>query len=170
MEAYVLPRLVEALAGIQGRIASLRVAPHDLVKRGQTIATLVPGPGDDDRREVGVKAPVDGVVTSCWVARGDPVGRHSPIVSLSSADDVMIVALFAPESARALRRGDAATVILGSKARETCQARVLSVIDARDPGTFVSASDARWTRVVLSLPQAPVAALWAGTAAEVVIG
>jgi multidrug resistance efflux pump len=166
-EGYVLPHLMDVTAGTHGVVSSILVSPHEVVRRGQTVAVLerlVPRP-DESRCRVAVTAPAAGLVTRCWATTGELVGATWPILSIASSDDVMLVARFTPGHTAWIRRGCAATVTLAGDEREAFPASILSVIEAPD----ASAPGARSTRIVLSFPAPPAKALWPGTPAQVEI-
>jgi hypothetical protein len=167
LEAHVVPHLVEVAAGIDGIVASV-VAPHDVVQRGQTVAVFERLWPRDDHQHVAVTAPVPGLVTRCWAQTGDPIGRASPILHIASRDDVLVVARFAAETVARLRRGSNAAVFLVAGEPEPLSATIMSVVEVPEAGASEGARASRSSAaVVISLPHAPVEALWPGAAAHV---
>lgn len=165
LEAYVLPNLIDVTAGAAGIVSSLRVGPRQIVERGQTLATVrrvALLPGRRAEAVFSVRAPVAGVVTRSWPRPGELVGGSWPLVSMASSEDVMLVALFPPESAPRIRRGDAAAVFLAGAAG-AFPATVVNVIEAPE----LAVAEPPVTRVVLSFPDAPASALWPGMPALV---
>ncbi len=106
-------------------------------------------------------APTPGLVVRCWAATGDPVGPGRAAVSMTSSDDVLVVARFGPAALPLLRRGDAATALVGVRG-SPADAAVVSVTELPD----LSPGDGP-IRVVLRIPSAPVEALWPGTRATI---
>ncbi len=169
LQGYVVPRFVAVTAGSHGIVTGLAVRPHEIVQRGQTIASLerLASHRERDSGDLVVAAPIAGLVTRCWVTAGDVVSGVWPIVPIASSEGVTVVARFSPESTARLRRGAPATVRFHSSTRATFPATIESVIEAPEPSAVEGAPDRRATRVVLSLPRAPATALWPGTAAQV---
>jgi len=162
-----VPRLVEVAAGMDGIVSSI-VAPHDVVEHGQTVAVFERlWPRDDHDQHVAVPAPVRGLVTRSWAKAGDLVGRTWPILHIASGDDVLVVARFAAETVTWLRRGSRAAVFLVAGEPEPLSATVMSVIEVPEAGASEGAQESRSAAVVLSLPHAPVQALWPGSVARV---
>jgi hypothetical protein len=173
VEAYVLPHLIDVTAGAHGTVTSVDVVPRAIVRRGQRLATLQPAEPrrDDDDCAVIVRAPVTGLVTRCRVSVGETLRRASPLVSIASSENVLVSAKFVAGCLAGLDR-DSAAVVLHGKGRDPIGASVISVIAcewALVDGP-ADAADARSTRVVLSLSNAPPEVLWPGTPVEVVIG
>jgi hypothetical protein len=167
LEAHVVPHLVQVDAGMDGIVSSV-VAPHDVVERGQTVAVFERlWPRDDHDQHVAVRAPIPGLVTRCWAKAGDLVGRTWPILHIASRDDVLVVARFAAETVTRLRRGSRAAVFLVASAREPLSATIMSVVEVPEADASEGAHASRSAAVVLSLPYAPVEALWPGSAAHV---
>jgi multidrug resistance efflux pump len=167
LEAHVVPHLVQVDAGTDGIVSSV-VAAHEVVERGQTVAVLERlSPRDDHDQQVAVTAPVPGVVIRCWAKAGDLVGRAWPILHIASRDDVVVVARFAAETVARLRRGSNAAVFLVAGKPEPRSATIMSVVEVADTGASEGAHASRSAAVVLSLPHAPVEALWPGSAAHV---
>ena len=153
LEAHVVPHLVQVAAGTEGIVSSV-AAPHDVVERGQTVAIFERlWPTDGHGQHVAVTAPIPGVVMRCSAKAGDY--------------DVLVVARFAAETVAGLRRGDRAAVFLAAGAREPLSATIVSVVEAPAAGASEGAHASRSAAVVLSIPQAPVEALWPASAAYI---
>ncbi len=157
LDGYVLPHLVDVTAGAPARVKAVLVSPHDVLRRGDVVASVEPlfAGGDQESRPIPIRAPVDGVVTRCWAMIGDIVGSIWPILSVASAERVLIVARFAAGTAAHIRTDHAALVIVGE---EAFPAHVVGISGV----TEVSASETS-TRVVLSFPDPPANGLWPGT-------
>jgi HlyD family secretion protein len=172
VEAYVLPQLLEVAAGAHGIVAAVLVAPHDLVRAGEVVAIveqLRPSVRDGADRTLCVKAPTDGLVTRCWVSAGDAVAASSPVLSMASSEEVLVIARFPAAAAADLCSGGHAQVRVPVTAPGTRSTKIVSVLRAmNDPGDE-ERTGARMTRIVLSLPNAPPEALWPGTPAAVEI-
>lgn len=167
-EGYVVPRFVEVTAGTHGILTSLAVSPRDVVHRGQPIATLerLAPTGEAVRDRVTIEAPVTGLVTRCWAAVGDAVSGTWPVLSIASAQDVMVVVRFPSHDAARLRRGARASVLLRGAARAIVQGTIVSVVDALPPDGR-GGEPGRRACVVVSLPAAPPAGIWPGSGARV---
>jgi multidrug resistance efflux pump len=171
LEAYVVPHLVDVAARTHGVVASVAATPHEVVGRGQALAVVerlssVPG---GQGRIVTVTAPVAGVVTRSWATPGDLVGQSWPILTIASAEDVLVVARFPGASSGRLRRGDRATVCVGGGASGPHPATIISVVGPLGDTEAGVAPDARCTRALLSFPNPPAEALWPGIPAQVEI-
>ena len=164
--ACVVPHFFEVTAAGPGTVTSVLVDRRHVVRRGQTLAIVEPvGPhAVGERRGVALKAPTAGLVTRRWASPGDAVGRGTPVLSVASAENVLIVARFPARASLHLTCGSAAH--LHGAARGPLLATVVSVLEAPE---WAKGDDASSTRVVLSLPQAPAEALWPGTPVRVEI-
>jgi hypothetical protein len=166
-EGYALPHLVDVSAGRRRAVTSLLVSPHDVVRRGQTVALVEPvSPGHDGCE---VKAPVAGLVIRCCAATGQPLAGNWPILTIASSENLLVVARFAPGNLSRIRHGDTATVRFGGGEGVALAARIVSAVEAPDPDPSADGRDGRSIRVVLSVPDAPPKALWPGTPARVAI-
>jgi hypothetical protein len=166
LEAYVVPHFLEVPAGVRGTVTSV-FQPRDVVRRGQTVATLEPlGPRrEHEHCAVPVKAPVTGLVTRRWASPGDRIGPASPVLSIASAENVFVVARFPAGTSSWFGRGSAAA-LLHPGARGAVPATIVSITEAPEWG---GGADGCPTRVVLSLPSAPPEVLWPGTLVRVEI-
>jgi hypothetical protein len=108
---------------------------------------------------VPVEAPVTGLVTRRWASPGDVVGRASPVLSIASAENVLVVAKFPAGTSLWFGRGSAAA-LLHPGAHGAVPATIVSIVEA--PG-WGRGADGCPTRVVLSLSNAPAEVLWPGT-------
>jgi hypothetical protein len=161
--AYVVPRFVEVTAAARGAVTSVLLGPREVVRRGQAVATLelLGSHGANTHGTVAVRAPVTGLVSRCWASPGEVVGPASPIMSVASAENVLVVAKFPAGSA--LRLGSA-MALLHPAAREAVPATIVSIIDSPNPGRGARRSP---TRVVISFTNAPAEVLWPGTPVRV---
>ncbi len=162
-DGYVLPHLVDVTVGTPARVKNVLVSPHEILRSGDIVAgveRLFPG-RDREWRPVSIQAPVPGIVTRCWAMEGDVVGSTWPILSVASAESVLVVAHCPAEHATRIRNGEAATIIV---AGEAFPGRVVSVSGIAE----VSATQTS-TRVVLSFPDPPSNALWPGTPVQIEI-
>jgi hypothetical protein len=117
--------------------------------------------------EATITAPTPGLVVRCWASDGDRVGPGRAILSMTSSDDVLLVARFERPALPYLRRGGFAAARVGNGGvRMPAHARIACVTELPDRG----APDEGPIRAVLRLPTAPVEALWPGTRATVEVG
>jgi hypothetical protein len=167
LEAYVVPHFVAVTADARGTVTSVLFEPREVVRRGQTVATLEPlGPRrEHEHCAVPVKAPVTGLVTGRWATPGDMVERASPVLSIASAENALAVAKFPAGASSWFGRGSAA-VLLHPRACEAVPATIVSISEAPEWG---GGADGCPTRVVLSLSNAPAEVLWPGTPVRVEI-
>jgi multidrug resistance efflux pump len=164
--ACVVPHFFEIAAAAPGTVTSIFVDRRQVVRRGQTLAIVEPAALHvvGERRGVALRAPAAGLVARRWASPGDVVGRGSAVLSIASAEDVLVVAKFRAGTSQLLGRG--ATALLHGAGREPLLATVTSVVEAPE---WAEGDDAAPTRVVLSLPRAPAEALWPGTPVRVEI-
>jgi hypothetical protein len=167
LEAYVVPHLVDVTAAARGAVASILVEPRAVVRRGQTVAVLEPfgRRREPEPRAAPLKAPVAGLVIRCWASPGDVVWRASPVLSIASTDDVLVVAKFPAGTSAWIDRGSAAA-LLHPGARGPLPATIVTIVEAPEWGRGVDGCPAR---VVLSLADPPTDVLWPGTPVRVEI-
>lgn len=166
IEAYVLPRMIDVGPDNPAIVTALLVREHELLARGQPVARVrwpAPSPGRVAPVEAIITAPTPGMVVRCWASPGDRVGPGRGILSMTSSEDVLVVARFERPALPHLWRGAFASVFVGNGARPPTHARIASVTELPDrdsPGEGP-------IRVILRMPAAPVEALWPGTRATV---
>jgi hypothetical protein len=167
LEAYVVPHFVDVTAAARGAVTSILVEPRDAVRRGQTVAMLEPlgRRREPEHGAVPLTAPVTGLVIRRWASPGDVVGHASPVLSIASADDVLVVAKFPAGTSAWIERGSAAA-LLHPGARGPLPATIVTIVEAPEWGHEVDGCPAR---VVLSLPDPPADVLWPGTPVRVEI-
>jgi hypothetical protein len=151
-------------------VTAVHFAPRQVVRCGQTVAKcqpLWPGAGRG-RGATSHEAPVSGLVTRRWVTPGDRVWRTSPVVSIASSENVLVVARFA--AGTPVQAGSSsAAVLLDGSTRNALPATIITVVEAPEWATGDGEPEACPTRVVLSLPCAPAEALWPGARVQVEI-
>jgi HlyD family secretion protein len=170
LEAYLVPHVIDVTAGAHGRVSTVFFGACQVVRCEQTVATCEPlGPRRQrERGTFSLKAPVTGLVTRRWVSPGDRVVRSSPIVSIASSANVLVVAKF-PAGSSVTLGGSSASVLLDGSARAALPASIITVVEAPEWVPGDGAPDARPTRVVLLLPCAPAEVLSPGTPVRVEI-
>ena len=169
LEAYVLPHLVDVTPGVHAIVKCVLVEPHGVVRRGQTVAVLdrLLTQREEDPDQLVIEAPAAGLVTRCWATAGDIVAGAWPIVSIASAENVFVVARFAPDSMARIRVQGAASVRLIGAKPEAFPATIVTVVEAPDEGAVLGGRDARSIRVVVTFSDAPAKLLWPGTPVHV---
>lgn len=165
VEGYVLPHLVDVSARAHGRVRSILVAPHDSVRRGQSLVVFDRAfdRSEDDHGAIIINSPVTGLVTRCWATQGEIVAGTWPLLSIASSENVLVVARFVAGNAPPIEPHGVATVLLSGREGDAYPARVMNVVMAPAPCAETGGPDTRSMHVALSFPDAPAKALWPGT-------
>lgn len=156
LEAYVLPHVLELAPSSGGIVTRVFVREREVVSRGDPLLEIASDTTWGPRSFL--RSSVPGVVSRCRLRVGDAVERSMPIVSIASADDVLVVARFAATASLPLRDWRRASVRIPRAAGQPLGAAIVCV-------SAGSAGAAGTVRVVARLQSAPPAAMSPGVEA-----
>jgi multidrug resistance efflux pump len=165
LEAHVLPHVVEIASSSAGVVTRMFVRERDVVSRGDALLEIAGGVTWDSG--VILRSSVPGVVSRCRIRVGDAVAPSTRILSIARADDVLVVARFAPTAGLPLRDWRRASVRIPRAAGQPLGAAIVCVSGASGADTAGSTAlhGSASVRVVARLQSAPPAAMWPGVEA-----